>query len=103
MPVSIVEALACGLPVVSTPVTGIPEAVTDGYNGMLVPESDPVALAEAIRSLITDPPKYEAMRYNARESVENQFNLLSSAKELNELFHWSIAQSSDAEQLASES
>ncbi|MFQ6025987.1 MAG: glycosyltransferase family 4 protein [Dehalococcoidia bacterium] len=92
LPVSIVEALACGLPVVSTPVTGIPEAINDGYNGLLVPESDPAALAGAIESLITDRQKYDRMRECARESVENQFDLRNSAKELNELFHWSIAQ-----------
>lgn len=74
LPVSLVEALACGLPVVSTPVTGIPEVVRDGENGLMVPSNDPVALADAIAGLIQDRSRYEALRRGARPSVESRFD-----------------------------
>jgi glycosyltransferase involved in cell wall biosynthesis len=56
LPVSIVEALAAGLPVVSTPVAGVPEVVSDGVSGLLVPADDPVALAAALERLLSDVP-----------------------------------------------
>jgi glycosyltransferase involved in cell wall biosynthesis len=52
---SVVEALALGRPVVAGRVGGIPDAITDGENGLLVPERDPVALAGALTRLATDP------------------------------------------------
>jgi glycosyltransferase involved in cell wall biosynthesis len=55
LPVAIMEALALGLPVVSTAVGGIPEAITDGVEGLLVPPRDPAALAGAITRVATDP------------------------------------------------
>jgi glycosyltransferase involved in cell wall biosynthesis len=55
LPVAIMEALALGLPVVSTAVGGIPEAVTDGVDGLLVPARDPEALAAAITRIVEDP------------------------------------------------
>lgn len=55
LPVAIMEALALGLPVVSTAVGGIPEAITDGVEGLLVPARDPEALAAAITRIVEDP------------------------------------------------
>jgi glycosyltransferase involved in cell wall biosynthesis len=74
LPVSIVEALACGLPVVTTPVTGIPEVVRDRHNGLLVRPGDAQSLAEAIESLIRDTHLYEKLRSNARPSVASRFD-----------------------------
>jgi glycosyltransferase involved in cell wall biosynthesis len=54
LPVAIMEALALGLPVVSTAVGGIPEAITDGVEGLLVPARDPGALADAVTRVATD-------------------------------------------------
>ena len=53
-PVALMEALAAGVPAVVTAVGGMPELVQDGVNGRLVPAGDPVALANAIRSLLDD-------------------------------------------------
>ena len=86
LPVSIVEALACGLPVVATPVTGVPEAVHDRENGLLVPERDPVALADAIESVITDPRRYDELRANSRPSVEAAFDRDKTAAAIGKLF-----------------
>src|SRR5439155_25280222 len=52
---TVLKAMACGLPLVATQVGGIPEIVKDEYNGLLVPEKDPLALAAAISRLQRDP------------------------------------------------
>lgn len=87
LPVAIVEALACGLPVVTTPLTGIPEVVQHRHNGLLVPEGDSHALAEAIEEAIRDRPLYERMRANARASVESRFDLRQTVAELARWFN----------------
>lgn len=91
LPVSIVEALACGVPVVSTRVTGIPEAVRDGVNGLMVPEGDPVALAEALERLMTDPGLLPRLQSAARESVRHEYEQGHTASRLLELFREAVA------------
>lgn len=85
LPVSIVEALACGLPVVSTPVTGIPEVVRHGENGLLIPSGDAGALADAIERVMRDRGLYERMRASARPSVVGRFDLRETAARLHAL------------------
>ena len=82
LPVSIVEALACGLPVVTTPVTGIPEAVRHEHNGLIVPEQNPRLLANAIQKLIIDRDLYARLRQNTRASVLERFDLRKTVNEL---------------------
>lgn len=86
LPVSIVEALACSLPVVSTPVTGIPEVVREGHNGLLVPERDPVALADAMQRLIEDRELYGRLRAQARPSVQATYDATGISEQLRGLF-----------------
>lgn len=86
LPVSIVEALACGVPVVTSSLTGIPEVVRDGHNGMLVPPGDAVAFADAVERVMRDRALYERLRGNARASVTGNFDLRESARVLQQLF-----------------
>lgn len=66
---SILDAMAAGLPVVATRVGGIPEAVTDGETGLLVPPGDPEGLAQAIGALAVDGGRRAAMGEQARARV----------------------------------
>jgi L-malate glycosyltransferase len=62
MPISILESLACGVPVVSTNVGGVPDLVSDGRTALLVPPEDPDAMAAAAISLLEDPKRADALR-----------------------------------------
>lgn len=68
-PVSILEAFASGLPVVTTGVGDIPSLVRDGESGVIVPVADPDALARAVSTLLENPQQALAMARNARELV----------------------------------
>ena len=83
---SIVEALACGLPVVSTPVGGIPEAVKDRYNGLVVASGDPMDLADALQAVIEGGELYSCLKANARISVEERFDQHKRVEDLRMLF-----------------
>ena len=74
MPVSVMEAMAAGLPIVTTPVGGIPEIIDDGKEGFLYPCGDVDALAEKIERLITDQTTRERMGKLARKRVLDQMN-----------------------------
>jgi glycosyltransferase involved in cell wall biosynthesis len=69
-PHTAVEALAVGTPVIASAVGGVPEVVTDGENGLLVPPGDPEALAAAIRRFVSDDALRSRTRAAAAASVE---------------------------------
>jgi glycosyltransferase involved in cell wall biosynthesis len=69
LPHAAVEALAVGTPVVSTAVGGVPEVVTDGDNGLLVPPNDPDALAGALRRVLEDDELHARLASRAQPSV----------------------------------
>jgi glycosyltransferase involved in cell wall biosynthesis len=73
LPRSVLEAMRAGLPVVASRVGGLPEMVTNGVNGILVPEADAGALAAAIRRLVLDRPAREALGRAGRDDYEARF------------------------------
>jgi glycosyltransferase involved in cell wall biosynthesis len=86
-PVVMVEAAAMGLPVISTPVGGIPELVNNGRTGLLVPERDAEHLAEAIKKLILDKELRKEMGRNGRLWVEKEFDIKKNAAKIASIFH----------------
>lgn len=86
LPTVIMEAMAAGLPVISTPLAGVPEMVEDAISGELVPEHDPAALAAAIGRLIDDPVRAHQLGTSGRRIAREKFSIEESAKQLLELF-----------------
>jgi glycosyltransferase involved in cell wall biosynthesis len=85
LPVALMEALALGLPVAATAVGGIPEAVTDGVEGVLVAPKDPEALAGAITAVTSDPVRRAAMAEAARRAGE-RFDIRIAARRIEDLY-----------------
>jgi glycosyltransferase involved in cell wall biosynthesis len=75
LPTVLVEAMALGVPVVSTDVTGIPELVEDGRTGLLVPQRDCEALAGALDRILADRQAAQELAAAARQRVEREFDL----------------------------
>lgn len=75
LPFSILEAMSAGLPVISTPVGSIPEAVVDGVNGYLVPPGDIEALSDAITQLLLKPKLASQMGVAGKEMHRKNFSL----------------------------
>ena len=69
-PISVLEAMACGLCIVSTNVGGIPYMLEDGHDALLVPPNDPEATAHAIRRILTEPSLASHLSQNARRKSE---------------------------------
>jgi len=82
LPVALIEAMACGLPVVSTRVTGIPELVDDAKNGLLVNERDVISLADALEKLIRDGSLRAKMGHAARQTVLDRFKIQDNTAKL---------------------
>ena len=82
IPVALMEAMATGVPVVSTRVSGIPELVEDGRTGLLAPEKDAPALAGALERLYRDPELARRLARSGREHVLLRFNLQRNARQL---------------------
>ena len=71
--VVLIEAMESGLPIVASNVGGIPDVVVDGESGILVPEKDPVALADAFKRLEADPTLIQKLLAGARKRIEECF------------------------------
>jgi colanic acid/amylovoran biosynthesis glycosyltransferase len=90
-PVSLLEAQASGLPVVSTLHAGIPEIVTDGVSGRLVEERDADALAASLRELATQPQRWERMGRAGRERIEESYDAGRCVEALEAIYREAIA------------
>lgn len=87
----LIEAQACGIPVIGTRIGGIPYAVKDGITGLLVPPKDSTSLADAINKILSNENLSKKMGYNGRNRVKNEFtwdkstvNFLNIIKEVQE-------------------
>lgn len=86
-PVSILEAQATGLPVISTTHFDIPSEVLNGQTGLLAPENDPTALAGHIRRFyFMEDAEYQQFSRNARRHVEQNFDVKNTAQKLRALY-----------------
>lgn len=74
LPMSVLEAMAAGLPILSTPVGGIPEVVTDGVEGFLVAPGDVSALANRLEQLLSTPDLAKTMGAAARRKVASTYS-----------------------------
>lgn len=83
---TVLEYMACGVPVVATDVGGNPELVVDGDTGWLVPPRDPAALAEALTQALEDPARAAAAGERGRERVEREFSMERTRKEFERLW-----------------
>jgi glycosyltransferase involved in cell wall biosynthesis len=86
IPTVVLEAMASGVPVVSTPVSGIPELIDSNRDGVLVPPNDPNKLADALDSLLTDPILRDNLARKARAKIESKFRVEHSSRQLRCLF-----------------
>jgi colanic acid/amylovoran biosynthesis glycosyltransferase len=90
-PVSLMEAQASGLPVLSTRHSGIPEVVLDGVSGFLLPERDVEGLAQKLVYLIEHPEVCRAMGARGRQHVESQFDIRKLNEELTAIYEQTVA------------
>jgi len=74
-PLSVMEYMEAGLPVVATAVGGLPQMIDDGVHGVLVPRRDPAALAEAIGGLLADPQRRRELGAAGRRRRRAEFDL----------------------------
>lgn len=85
LPTVVMEAMAAGLPVISTPLAGVPEMVQDGATGFLIPEHNPAALAEALRKLLSDRALARALGEAGYARAVEQFAIDKTTAQLRAL------------------
>ena len=87
LPLTVLEAMAAGIPVVATNVGGLCEVVTDRETGLLVPPQAPTQLAQAMATLLDDHALRAAIRHAARRRVKTQFDLTRMVEGYETAYH----------------
>jgi glycosyltransferase involved in cell wall biosynthesis len=85
-PIALLSAMAAGLPVIVTPVGGVPEVVEDGFNGWVVPAGDPAALAAAIWRVHEDPVGASVLGEAAEATIRNRYSHRTTARRIMEIY-----------------
>jgi glycosyltransferase involved in cell wall biosynthesis len=86
LPCAVLEAMACGLPVVATAVNAVPDVVTPGRTGLLVPPRAPELLAGAIDHLLREPARAEQLARAGREALGSRFDIRGLATALEQSY-----------------
>jgi colanic acid/amylovoran biosynthesis glycosyltransferase len=100
IPVSLMEALACAVPVIATSLSGVPELVRHGQTGRLVSPANADALADAIAHVYSEPQQARQFALAGRDLVLREFDVQSNAQHLGELFTHAIQIHADTPQLS---
>ncbi len=86
LPNALLEAMACGLPVIASKVGGIPEVVKDGENGILIAAKNAGALYQALDQMLLNVNLSKGMGKKGKELIENEFTWESNAKKMTDLY-----------------
>lgn len=92
MPLTLLEAMSCGLPPVVSSVAGVPEVVTHGETGFLVDEPTPNAIADSLDTILSKPTLAERIGRNAREYVVENHDWHSRARDVLEIYEDCVAE-----------
>jgi len=92
LPIALLEGMAAGLPVIATPVNGIPEAMTEPDHGLFVPSGDRPALLRAVLALVRDPERRERMGRAGRARVQVEFDRTHFASRLCQIYEGVLAE-----------
>lgn len=92
LPMVVVEAQATGLPVVASRHGGIPEAISHGETGFLVPERNWQDLAQQVQSLLQNPVSWQDISEKGRQQTLNKFNLHKQTQLLEAIYHTVLQQ-----------
>jgi glycosyltransferase involved in cell wall biosynthesis len=91
LPQVLIEAMACGVPSVSTVLVGIPDLIRDGWNGLLVPAEEVLPLADALEQLIINPEWATSLGTRGMEWARLHFDRSEAIRRLREHFLWAAA------------
>jgi glycosyltransferase involved in cell wall biosynthesis len=91
LPLSVLEAMAVGKPVIATAIGGTDEAVVPEQTGLLVPAADPAALARAIRQLLADPPLARRLALAGQARVAAQFSVDQMVQQVTQVYRELLA------------
>jgi glycosyltransferase involved in cell wall biosynthesis len=87
IPVVLMEAMAIGIPVISTDISGIPELIQEGVTGYLAQSDNPQSLANVIENRIMNLSSMNEVIENARQKIENDFNINKNINDLLKIFN----------------
>lgn len=86
LPMALLEAMSWGVPVIASPVGGIPQVIREGVNGLLVPAGEVAGLASALTRLLAEPAYAERLGTAGRATIESQFALDAALARLGKLY-----------------